>query len=380
MNTFLKNNTNLIFYSLLSYFLTFITIFIFVKFNSFDLERSFLQYILNEVHDNRGYFKMANNLLNMNFEDIDYRPFGLSIILAGVKLITGLPYPVIMLLINFFCFIFSIYLISIIFNLNTSIWFLILGYEFSIITILGGSEILFILLSLISFYNFKKQNFFFAFFYSSLLIFVRPWGIAISTTYFIYLFMKNKKLFNFHFGIFLVLFIIYIFLSYKFYENKLIFQVYAHDYNISTGLYFLNYPFYSIYYSLSNLNNIEIPLLNSVTIFNIIKILFFVIFSIFSIFILLKNYKKNFSNDLISIISIYTLFYFLLLIHYNSYWVYIEYPRFLLPILPFSIFFIGKYLPNKKFVQLTLIIFSSIFFGISAVGVKRYIEFCLNLF
>ena len=118
---------------------------------------------VSKYGDNDNYFQLVDNFLKWDFSVFVYHPFGISILIAILNFITKVDPIFLMILINVIFAYFSIIIISKLFGNLTSIFFLILGYEFTLVSLMGGSEISAIFFILLSFFytnqNLKKQHF-----------------------------------------------------------------------------------------------------------------------------------------------------------------------------------------------------------------------------
>lgn len=180
-------NKNLTIYFILSYIISLSLIIFFYR----DLNSYYLA--VSKYGDNENYLQLANNFLNWEFSIFVYHPFGISILIFVINFITTIDPVILMVLLNIIFAYFSILIIAKIFSPIVSVFFIILGYEFTLISLMGGSEIsaiFFILLSLFLYrYNLKKSSFITA----SFVYFIKPWAIALPISIGIILFFKKKK-------------------------------------------------------------------------------------------------------------------------------------------------------------------------------------------
>ena len=95
---------------------------------------------------------------------------------------------------------------------------------------------------------------------------------------------------------------------------------------------------------------------------------------------MLRNFRAYFKEDINKIIFIYTSLQVFLIFTYNSPWIFHEFPRYSLMILPFIIFSLKEYLPSNKIVIFILIVLSATLNAFSAVGYKNYINYITNAF
>jgi hypothetical protein len=93
-----------------------------------------------------------------------------------------------------------------------------------------------------------------------------------------------------------------------------------------------------------------------------------------------KDSKHYFKTDIYKIVFIFTSLQLFLIFTYNSPWIFHEFPRYSLMILPFVIFSLKDYLPANKMLIFVLIIMSATFNAFSAVGYKNYIIFLKEFF
>ena len=338
--------------------------------------------IVSDYGDNDNYFQLSDNFLKWNFSPFVYHPFGISIIIALVNFITKINPIFLMILLNIIFAYFSIIIISKLFGNLTSIFFLILGYEFTLVSLMGGSEtsaIFFILLSLFLYdSNFRKI----AFFTSSFVYFIKPWAIALPIGIGLILLFKKEKKFFFEFLLISIpMFCIYLIISYIIYGPGLIFEGYIDNQALLKGeKFFVDFPFVALIKEIIGPNSINgLPLL-SFPITNLIKIFFYIMLIIIGYFFMIKKSKIYFKEDVYKIVFIFTSIQIFLIFTYNSPWIFHEFPRYSIMILPFIIFSLKEYLPTNKTIILTLIILSATFNAFSAVGYKNYIIFLKEFF
>tara|TARA_B100001059_G_C17837037_1_gene588932 strand:+ start:3856 stop:4974 length:1119 start_codon:yes stop_codon:yes gene_type:complete len=370
------NNKIISIYFILSFFISFsLIIFYYGNLNNYYL-------VVSDYGDNDNYFQLTDNFLKWNFSTFVYHPFGVSIIIALVNFITKINPIFLMILLNIIFAYFSIMIISKLFGNLTSIFFLIFGYEFTLVSLMGGSEtsaIFFILFSLFLYEsNFRKM----AFFTSSFVYFIKPWAIALPIGIgLILLFKKEKKIFFEFLIISILMFCIYLIISYIIYGPGLIFEGYVDNQALLKGeKFFVDFPLVALIKEIIGPNSINGLSLLSLPITNLIKIFFYIIIIIIGYFLMLKKSKIYFEEDIYKIVFIFTSIQIFLIFTYNSPWIFHEFPRYTIMILPFIIFSLKNYLPSNKTLILSLIVLSAIFNAFSAVGFKNYIILIKNNF
>ena len=366
-------NKNLTIYFILSFIISLSLIIFFYR----DLNSYYLA--VSEYGDNENYLQLANNFLNWDFSIFVYHPFGISILIFMINFITTIDPVILMVLLNIIFAYFSIIIIAKIFSPLVSVFFIILGYEFTLVSLMGGSEIsaiFFILFSLFLYkYNLKKSSFITA----SFVYFIKPWAIALPIAIgIILLFKKEKKTFFEFFIISILMFSIYLLISYIVYGPGLIFEGYKdNDALIKNQESFLEFPFVAMLKEIIGPNSIDgLPL----PITNIIKNFFYIILTVLGYLIMLKRFKEYFNDDIYKVIFIFTSLQIFLIFTYNSPWVIHEFPRYSIMILPFLIFSFKDYLPKNELLIFIFIVLSATFNGFSAVGYKNYINFLANIF
>jgi hypothetical protein len=370
------NNKNISIYFLLSFLISFsLIIFFYGDLNNYRLA-------VSNYGDNNNYFQLVDNFLKWDFSIFVYHPFGISVLISIVNFITKVDPIFLMISLNVIFAYFSIIIISKLFSNLIALFFLILGYEFTLVSLMGGSEtsaIFFILISLFLYdSNFKKTSFV----TSSFVYFIKPWGIALPIGIGVILLFKNeRKIFFQFFIISSLMFIIYLVISYIIYGPGLIFEGYkSNDALIKGQNFFLDYPFVALFKEIvgpNSINGLEFLTLPKTY---LIKNFLYIVITSFGYLHMFKDSKHYFKTDIYKIVFIFTSLQFFLIFTYNSPWIFHEFPRYSLMILPFVIFSLKDYLPANKMLIFVLIIMSATFNAFSAVGYKNYIIFLKEFF
>ncbi len=370
------NNKIISIYFVLSFFISLsLIIFFYGNLNDYYLA-------ISSYGDNDNYFQLVDNFLKWDFSVFVYHPFGISILIAVLNFTTKIDPIFLMILINVFFAYFSIIIISKLFGNLTSIFFLILGYEFTLVSLMGGSEISAIFFLLLSLFLYESKFTKTAFFTSSFVYFIKPWAIALPIGIgIILLFKKEKKIFIEFLIISISMFCIYLIISYIIYGPGLIFEGYkSNDALIRGEKFFIDFPFVPLLKEIIGPNSINGLSTFTLPITYLIKIFFYIIIISFGYFCMLRNSSLYFRDDIYKIVFIFSSLQIFLILTYNSPWIFHEFPRYSIMILPFIIFSLKKYLPTNKTIILTLIILSATFNAFSAVGYKNYIIFLKEFF
>lgn len=370
------NNKVISVYFFLSFFVSLsLIIFFYGNLNNYYLA-------VSNYGDNKNYLILADNFLKMDFSIFVYHPFGISVILSIVNFITKIDFIFLMILLNVIFAYFSLIIISKLFTNLVAIFFLIFGYEFTLVSLMGGSEIsaiFFILITLFLYkFNFKKS----ACLTSSFAYFIKPWAIALPIAIGIVLLFKKERKFFFEFFIItLLMFIIYLVISYIIYGPGLIFAGYkSNDALIKGENFFLDFPFVALYKEIIGTNSVNGLSFLALPKTNLLKIFFYIMIVSFGYLHMLKDIKRYFKNDIYKVVFIFTSLQVFLTFTYNSPWIFHEFPRYTLMILPFIIFSLKDYLPTNKMLIFVLIFLSATFNAFSAVGYKNYIIFLTKFF
>ena len=332
--------------------------------------------------DNSNYFQLSNNFLKWDFSVFVYHPFGISILISIVNFFTKIDPIFLMVLLNVIFAYFSIIIISKLFGNLIAIFFLILGYEFTLVSLMGGSEISAIFFILLSLFLYKSNLRNAAFLTSSFVYFIKPWAIALPIGIgVVLLFKKEKKTFFEFLIISILMFSIYLVISYIIYGPGLIFEGYkSNDALIKDEKYFLDFPFIALFKEIVGPNSINGSSILTLPKTNLIKNFFYIMIISFGYLHMLRNFRPYFKEDINKIIFIFTSLQVFLIFTYNSPWIFHEFPRYSLMILPFIIFSLKDYLPSNKIVIFILIVLSATFNAFSAVGYKNYINYITNAF
>ena len=254
---------------------------------------------------------------------------------------------------NLFLGLINIHLVCKLFGWTTGFYFIFLNVSLIQRNYLGGSEPLYLMLTLTSFIGVK--NIYYLNALNVLSFSTRVIGLIniISTT--LYVFINNKLSNKIKYLLFLSIIFISIVYITSIINGAEYFSV--HDaYNRDRySQAYLNYPFFSFVYAF-NENNRLLMLVKFLSYFLLCLSTFYYIF-------------KNIINKIIKNYDLFYIFYALFLFTYNSSWAYIEFVRFYGPIMPISLFYISRYLPKKIFLRYFFLI---IFTSISALGVTGF--------
>ncbi len=384
MNLNEKEDHNLFylsFYSLLIIFLA--TIFYYGSFENF-------LFYFQHYGDNNEYIEQTKKIFNEDYVHPSKlgtlkSPFGLSFVIYLVSKIFFTNYIISFFLISIFTYFLIIFLTSRLLNHVSAYAVIIIGYELNLGGIYGGSQNLALCLIISSFLLIKNKYFIIGIILASLSYYVRPLCIAAPISIFFYLLFINlnfKKLF-----IFLLtsipLFILYIFLSVLIYDGGLIINGYGSNFDII----------------IENQNNYEIPsddkqVLQATNIFdfvnipfsgffrgifyeeiiftNFLKNSFFLFISIFALIVSIIKFSKYSSETKLYIL--FFIFFLFLLSIYNSVHIYFEFPRFIIPVLPFIVFILFRKLNINLPIFFILITITSVFNFASSIGVINFIK------
>ena len=205
---------------------------------------------------------------------------------------------------------------------------------------------------------------------------ILPIGIGV-----ILLFKKKKKTFFEFLIISILMFSIYLVISYIIYGPGLIFEGYKNNEALIKGeKSFLDFPFIALFKEIVGPNSINGSSILTLPKTNLIKNFFYIMIISFGYLHMLRNFRAYFKEDINKIIFIYTSLQVFLIFTYNSPWIFHEFPRYSLMILPFIIFSLKEYLPSNKIVIFILIVLSATLNAFSAVGYKNYINYITNAF
>ncbi len=312
-------------------------------------EKSFWQ-LFNVFGDNFDYIRITRALTSNDISILnsDYK------ILWGLPLVMYLPAkflfvpPDIMLwVICLTCSIMSIYICSKLFGPTTAAWFSLISWDWIQRSAFGGAEPLFILLIFGGFYLFKKKHYYFCVFLLAFSVTVRPLGIfALAGAGFTFLIKKEWIVLSRSILIGLCMGGIYCLLIYLYTGNPLAnFSGYQRvDWDSSLPI---TWPFITVVKSFRISN---FPLLNT------FKISAWYIFSFIGIAACFysKSFKKYINNNIpeLCFLILYTSFLFT---YNSSIWIWLIYPRFIIPVLPFLIFALSKFLiSNKYFIYIAI--------------------------
>jgi hypothetical protein len=244
----------------------------------------------------------------------------------------------------------NIYLIEIYFGKNVAFYFIFINLSLISRNLLGGAETLFIFTTLICFLS--SKNIFLLCVFGVFGFSLRVIGIINIISIGVFLFIKKNYILYLIFN--LILFFLIIFITSRIQDTELFLTFSAYDRDRLSSFYF-TYPFLSFYLEIKNTDRLLSHL----------KFYFYFIFFISSFYFIYLKYRQRDMH----IYDIYYLLYSVFLITYNSTWAYIEFVRFYAPIMPISLYYLGKFLPENIFFKYSFLI---IFTSISALSVSKF--------
>lgn len=379
-----QKDHNLFYFSSYSLLIIFVaTIFYYGSFENF-------LFYFQHYGDNNEYIEQTRKIFNKDYVYPSKlgtlkSPFGLSVIIYLVSKIFFINYIISFFLISIFSYFLIIFLTSRLLNHVSAYVVIIIGYELNLGGIYGGSQNLALCLVISSFLLIRNKYFIFGIILASLSYYVRPLCVAAPIAIFLYLVFIN---FNFkNIIIFLLtsipLFIFYIFLSLLIYDGGLIIDGYGSNFDIiiqnkknyeipstsgevlqATNIFdFLNIPFYGFFSGI---------FYEEIIFTNLLKNSFFLFISIFSLLISIIQFRKF--NSETKLVILFFIFFLFLLSIYNSVHIYFEFPRFIIPALPFISFILFGKLKINLPIFFIFITFSSIFNFASSIGVVNFIK------
>jgi hypothetical protein len=312
--------------------------------------------------DNSAYVAAANGIQRWDFHGVQTKQsWGLSYLIAGLSCL-HLSAQFSLLFICMAASIGSVLMVQNLWGMWIAAFFTILNFAWFQVSFLGGSEPLFVLLLFASFWLSRKERWLLASVLAALATLVRPVGLFALLAIGLALVLRRdyKKAFLCT-AIAMLIGMLYL-LPFWIYFHDPLYQFHRYKQADWQSGFVVSWPFHAIV--LSFLHNRE-PWTN------VIFTTGWLGFATLGLYRMSgKLYRRQIgehANEYIFAIS-----YLIFLFCYNSYhWARAEFPRFVIPVLPFLLLAFVRWLPKSRFVVYALCVVSSVLGACSAIGIRN---------
>ena len=314
--------------------------------------------------DNPSYLEAANAIRYWQFSGITVKQFwGVSYAMAAVSLVTRVSMPAALLIVCIGSSLVAIWLCHKLWGGWITAFFALLSFDWFQRTLIGGAEPLFIALLLGSFLALRRDRWLLASVLASLATVVRPFGIfALAGLAIHLLYRKRVRECAAATVMSLAIGALYTWPLLHYFGNPFA-NVSAYQRSDWHGGLPFSFPFWGI---LRNTFPLNAPTTNLVLTWG------WILFVLAGIAVAvrsgdLRNYAIDHTAE-----ACFVVLCFLALYSYDApEWARSNFPRFALPMLPWTVFFLRRYLPEKRSVVVVLAFVTPTLAAASAVGIRN---------
>jgi len=317
--------------------------------------------------DSSAYMNLASAIRHWDFRGVEVKQFwGLPYAMAAVSRLTGASNRTALLLISLVASLLAVILIRQLWNGWIAAYFAVLNFDWLQRTCLGGSEPLFMALLLGAFLSARRRRWMLASLLAALATVVRPLGafalVGIGLTL---LWQKDFRRFAGALAIGLAIGIVYAVPLAAHFGDPLATVNSYHSQQWQGGWLF-GFPFYAI---IRGTMLYPAPWTNLVLSFGWI----FLVIAAVLVMIRSRNFRDYCRSHPVE--AIFLVPYLWCLFSYNyPYWARGNFARFAIPILPFALFALYRWLPKDRRILWGLGVVSSALAAISALGVANVVS------
>lgn len=323
--------------------------------------------------DNPDYLEAASAIRYWQFSRVNVSHFsGLSYAVAGVSVVTRTSEATALVVV---CVVASLASVALCYRLWDgwiAVFFALLSLDWFQRSLLGGAEPLFMALLLGSFLALRRERWVYAAVLGSLATVVRPFGVFALVGLGVHLlYRKRLRDCSIATAIALAIGALYAW-PLKHYLGSPFANVAAYQKDDWHGGLPFNFPFVAI---VRDTIPINAPLTNLALTFG------WILFVLVAIVVAIRSgkfqdYAKNHTAE-----ACFVLLYCLALYTYDAPgWSRSNFPRFALPMLPFALFFLRRYVPTNRKVMWTLAVIAPSLAAASAVGIRQSWAILLRYF
>lgn len=314
--------------------------------------------------DNLSYLAAAKGIQHWQFQGVNVKQFwGLPYLIAGFSW-AHLPLRSILLMISMLSSLGSMFLARRLWGLWIAAFFVMCNFTWLQLSFLGGAEPLFVLLLFPVFLMARKQNWIAASILASFATLVRPLGIFALLGIGLYLLgRKDYKKALLCTAIAILIGGLYL-LPFAIYFHDPLYQVHQYKQADWQSGPAIGWPFRAMLISLVH---------NREPWTNVVFTCGWIIFAALGLGrMLAKDFRHRFRNS--SPETIFALSCLIFLFCYNSvHWARADFPRFVIPVVPFLLLAFDRWLPRSRYVIFGLCVVSSVLGACSALGIRNVV-------
>ena len=323
-------------------------------------------FLVQHSADNASYIATASAIRRWNFGGLAVRHFwGLPYIMSVVSLLTGVSDPAALLFVSALASLVSVALVYRLWGGWVASFFAILNFDWIQRSFLGGAEPLFVAFLLAAFWAVRRGNWLLAAFLASLSTIVRPMGLFVLAAVGLTL-LRQRKLRTLVLTTLIALIVggLYVLPMALYFGNPLA--------NVSTyqrtdwgGGLPITWPFYAI---------IEGTTLRNIPWTNLARTFGWIFLVLIAAIRMITSRRFREYGRSHPVEGMFAGTYLIFIYTYNSpFWARAEFTRFVIPVVPFVLLALYRWLPKHRLVVWALTAVSSVLAGATAVGLLNTI-------
>jgi len=316
--------------------------------------------------DNTPYVTIANAIEHWNFSQLHIKLFwGLPYAVAAISSITHVSNLNSLLAISLLSSLVAIVLIFRLWGGWVAIAFLILSREWLERSLLGGAEPLFLALLFAGFLAAREQRWGLSALLASLATVVRPMGMfGLAGIGFALVLRRKYRTFGLATGIGLAIGLLYI-LPLKLYFGDSMANVRGYDHADWNSSSPVTLPFFAI---------ARDALTSGTTKLNLARTVLWIVFILVASVSMMKSKRIRAYAVTYPMEATFWGLYLIFLFTYNSPWARAEFPRFAIPLVPFSLFALERWIPKRFWILLTAGLLAAALSAAETVGIVKTVE------
>ena len=314
--------------------------------------------------DNGDYLKAASAIRHWQLSGVYVKQFwGLSYAVAGVSIMTRTPERAALIVVGVSASLVTVALCWWLFDGWIAAFFALLNFDWFQRTLLGGAEPLFIALLLGSFAALRRERWVWAAVLGSLATVVRPFGIfALVGLGIQLLYRKRFRDCAIATAIALAIGALYTW-PLKHYLGNPFANVASYQQNDWHGGLPFNFPFVNI---------VRDTIRSHEPLTNLALTTGWILFVLIAIVVAIRSGELQRHAKIHTAEACFLLLYCLALYTYNAPgWARAEFPRFALPVLPWALFFLKRYVPRNRKIVWALAVITPSLADASAIGIRH---------
>jgi len=311
--------------------------------------------------DNSPYVRIATAIEHWNFADLHVKLFwGLPYTMAGVSSVTRLSNLNALLAISILASLVTIALAFRLWGGWVTLAFVILSREWLERSLLGGAEPMFLALLFAAFLTARKEKWKVAALLASLATVVRPMGVfGLAGIGFALLLRREYAKFLWASSIGLGIGLLYI-LPLKLYFGDPMANVKGYDHADWNSNSPITFPFAAI---------VRNALAGGSTRLNLARTLVWIVFILVAAALMVKSGRFRAYAQSRPMEATFWALYLLFLFTYNSSWAWGEFPRFAIPLIPFSAYAVERWIPRAYWLLFALGVFAAVLSAAETLGI-----------